>query len=91
MGRNTKVPHSPPSLLQTKASCESVRFSNQQVPLFCYTKKNKEGALVKKLYISPEFEKLKIDLNTVICSSLNAETPETPMDDIIEIDNGDDV
>ena len=46
---------------------------------------------MKKLYISPEFEKLKIDLNTVICSSLNAETPETPMDDIIEIDNGDDV
>ena len=46
---------------------------------------------MKKLYISPEFEKLKIDLNTVICSSLNAETPETPIDEIIAIYNDDDV
>ena len=42
---------------------------------------------MKKSYISPEFEYVKLKLETVICTSFNA---ETPIDDIIEYDDGDD-
>ena len=44
------------------------------------------GVFLKKSYISPEFEYVKIQLETVICASA-----ETVVDDIIEYDDDDDV
>ena len=41
---------------------------------------------MKKSYISPEFDYIRMHLNDVICASA-----ETPFDDIIEDDGDDDV
>ena len=42
--------------------------------------------LLKKEYSSPEFDYVRIALENVICTSA-----ETPIDDIIEEDNSDDL
>lgn len=44
------------------------------------------SVLLKKSYISPEFDFIRIQLEDTICASA-----ETPFDDIIEDDNDDDV
>ena len=45
------------------------------------------GVLLKKVYISPEFDYAQISLTNVVCVSY----AETVVDDIIEYDGDDDV